>query len=48
MFRWGVGVQWGEGSKGANIRGIEGDQRENVLGGGDRAQRNFLLFEIRF
>ena len=24
-FRWGV--QWGEGSKGANVRGIEGEQR---------------------
>ena len=29
LFRWGEGVQVGEGgeSKGANIRGIEGEQR---------------------
>ena len=26
-FQVGGGVQWGEGSNGANVRGIEGEQR---------------------
>ena len=29
-----VGVQWGEGSKGANVRGLKGSKGANVEGGG--------------
>ena len=30
VFRWGV--QWGEGSKGANVRGLKGSEGANVRG----------------
>ena len=44
MFRWGV--QWGEGSKGVNVRGIEGEQRGKHWGG--ELNGMFLQFEFRF
>ena len=34
VFRWGV--EWGEGSKRANIRGLKGSKRANVRGGGSK------------
>ena len=42
LFRWGV--QWGERSKGANVKGIEGEQRGKHWGRGGGAQLN--LFAI--
>ena len=41
-----VGGQWGEGSKGANVRVIEGEQMGKRWGGGGRAQRNLLAISF--
>ena len=51
MFRWeegyrweGAGVEWGEGSKRPNVRGIEGEQKGQMLGGG----LNGIFLQIYF
>ena len=47
----GGGVEWGEGSKGANVRGIEGEQKDKRYGeGGGCGELNgsFLQIEVKF
>ena len=40
VFKWGV-VEWGRGSKGANVRGLKGSKKANVRGGGKNVTESF-------